>query len=46
MSGFDIILLALISPGPEASKINFFGPSELDFNANDLTFKTMSVPVF
>ena len=34
---------ALISPGPFASKISFFVPSELHFNASDLTFKTISV---
>ena len=34
---------ALISPGPFASKINFFDPSKLPFRANDLTLSTMSV---
>ena len=34
---------AFISPGPFASKTNFFVPSELLFKANDLTFKTISV---
>ena len=34
---------ALISPGPLASKINFFVPSEALLSANDLTFKTISV---
>jgi hypothetical protein len=34
---------ALISPGPLASKISFFTPSDELFSANDLTFKTMSV---
>ena len=49
-SGFKIstsatgaISEALISPGPFASKINFFVPSELLFNAKDFTFKTISV---
>ena len=49
-SGFKIsisatgtISEALISPGPLASKINFFVPSESHFNAKDLTFKTISV---
>ena len=49
-SGFKIstsatgaISEALISPGPLASKINFFVPSELHFKAKDLTFKTISV---
>ena len=42
-SGIDAISEALISPGPFASKISFFVPSESDFNASDLTFKTMSV---
>ena len=34
---------AFISPGPFASKTNFFVPSELHFKASDLTFNTMSV---
>ena len=34
---------ALISPGPLASKINFFTPSAAHFNAKDFTFKTISV---
>ena len=34
---------AFISPGPFASKTNFFVPSELHFKANDLTFNTISV---
>ena len=34
---------ALISPGPFASKTNFFVPSELHFKANDFTFNTISV---
>ena len=34
---------ALISPGPFASKTNFFVPSEVLFNAKDFTFKTISV---
>ena len=34
---------ALISPGPLASKTNFLVPSELDFNAKDFTFNTISV---
>ena len=34
---------ALISPGPFASNISFFVPSELLFNAKDFTFKTISV---
>ena len=49
-SGFKIstsatgaISEALISPGPFASKINFFVPSELLFNAKDFTFNTISV---
>ena len=49
-SGFNIstsvtwaISEALISPGPFASNISFFVPSELHFNANDFTFKTISV---
>ena len=33
----------MISPGPFASNISFFVPSELHFNANDFTFKTISV---
>ena len=49
-SGFNIstsatcvISEALISPGPFASNISFFVPSELHLSARDLTFKTMSV---
>ena len=49
-SGFSIsisftgvIFEALITPGPLASNINFFEPSELLFKAKDLTFKTISV---
>ena len=38
-----VISEALISPGPLASSISFFVPSELDFKAKDLTFKTISV---
>ena len=38
-----VISDAFISPGPFASKTNFFVPSEEHFNANDLTFKTISV---
>ena len=38
-----VISDAFISPGPFASKINFFVPSELPFKAKDLTFKTISV---
>ena len=34
---------AFISPGPFASRINFFVVSDELFNANDLTFKTISV---
>ena len=33
----------MISPGPFASKINLLVVSELLFNANDLTLRTMSV---
>ena len=36
---------AFISPGPFASKINFFCASELLFKASDLTFKTISITV-
>ena len=39
----EVISDALISPGPFASKINFLDPSAEDFNANDFTFKTISV---
>ena len=49
-SGFNIstsvtavISEALISPGPFASKTNFFVPSAAHFKANDLTFNTISV---
>ena len=49
-SGFNIsisvtgvIFEALISPGPFASKINFFEVSVLHLSANDLTFNTISV---
>ena len=35
--------LALIAPGPFASKINFFGPSDKFLKDNDFTFKTISV---
>ena len=42
-SATGVISEALISPGPLASKISFFVPSELLFNAKDLTFKTISV---
>ena len=49
-SGFNIsisfkgvIFEAFIIPGPCASKINFFGASELLFSAKDFTFKTISV---
>ena len=34
---------ALISPGPFASRINFFVPSAAHFKANDFTFNTISV---
>ena len=34
---------AFISPGPFASKISFFGVSDVLFKANDLIFKTISV---
>ena len=34
---------ALISPGPFASNINFFEPSEELFKSRDFTFKTISV---
>ena len=34
---------AFISPGPLASRINFFVPSDELFNARDLTFNTISV---
>ena len=43
MSVTVVISDALISPGPFASKINFFVPSDELFNANDFTFNTMSV---
>ena len=39
-----IISEALISPGPLASRTNFLVPSELHLSANDLTFKTISLP--
>ena len=42
-SATGVISEALISPGPFASKTNFFVPSELHFKANDLTFNTISV---
>ena len=49
-SGFNIstsatcvISEALISPGPFASRINFFAPSEEHLSAKDFTFNTMSV---
>ena len=38
-SATGVISEALISPGPFASKTNFFVPSEAHFKANDLTFK-------
>ena len=38
-----VISDALISPGPLASKINFFVPSDELLRANDFTFKTISV---
>ena len=34
---------ALISPGPFASRINFFGSSDELFKAKDFTFSTISV---
>ena len=40
MSAVVVILEALISPGPLASKISFVIVSELLFKARDLTFKT------
>ena len=43
MSATATISEALTSPGPLASKTNFFVPSELLFKANDLTFNTISV---
>ena len=43
MSAASVMLDALISPGPFASKINFLLPSEELFIAKDLTFKTISV---
>ena len=43
MSGSLVIFDAFISPGPFASKINFFFPSDKFFRANDLIFKTISV---
>ena len=43
MSATGTIFEALISPGPFASSINFFDPSILLFNANVLTFRTISV---
>ena len=49
-SGFNISISvtgvtfdALISPGPFTSKISFFSPSEVLFNASSFTFKTISV---
>ena len=38
-----VISDALISPGPLASKINFFVPSDELLRASDFTFKTISV---
>ena len=43
ISATGVISDALISPGPLASKINFFEVSVLHLSANDLTFKTISV---
>ena len=43
MSGTDVILEALIIPGPLTSKISFLTLSDELFNAKDLTFKTISV---
>ena len=43
MSEFGAIIFALISPGPFASKINFFGPEVFKSKAKALTLRTISV---
>ena len=43
ISGFGLIIFAVISPGPFASRISFFGPFVFNFKDKDLIFKTMSV---